>query len=492
MNTVQRIFKNTAALLAAQGFMLGSQVVIALLIGRQFGAEGDDQYGKFATALAYALFFNFGTSLGYTTVVIREVSRAKELAGKYYGNVIAARLFLMGIGYAILVLVVHFFGDGIGLDSDVRFLIYFLALYTASILIGDINRAIFRAFEKMEYETITLIIREALRTSLGLIAILVYEDLRLLAVAFLLPGFLDVIISMLLCRKNFIKPRLEVDWRFQWQTIKLALPIAMLTIFGVINARADTVMLADWEGEEVVGWYNAAVMFAFGLKPLQLMFMSALLPLASVYYISSKDMLKILYEKAVKIMVILGLPMAIGLCMLADRFILLLWGTEFEKSGIVLQILAWDIFLVYLGGPLGQILVAMNRQKQMALVIPAGAALNVAMNAILIPHYSYKGAAIATLISGVAIGIAYFYLVSKHLTILPVHKILISPLIAGATMAGFIHLCGDLNLAIIIIGSVVIYFVMLYVARGISKEDIEMIKQLRKRPSSGASSDSGG
>ena len=214
MNTVQRIFKNTAALLAAQGFMLGSQVVIALLIGRQFGAEGDDQYGKFATALAYALFFNFGTSLGYTTVVIREVSRAKELAGKYYGNVLAARLFLMGIGYAILVLVVHFFGDGIGLDSDVRFLIYFLALYTASILIGDINRAIFRAFEKMEYETITVIIREALRTSLGLIAILVYEDLRLLAVAFLLPGFLDVIISMLLCRKNFIKPRLEVDWRF--------------------------------------------------------------------------------------------------------------------------------------------------------------------------------------------------------------------------------------------------------------------------------------
>lgn len=489
MNTVQRIFKNAAALFVAQGFTLASQVVIALLIANRMG---DDEFGRYSSALAYMLFFLFGTSLGYTTVVIREVSRAKELAGKYYGNVIATRLFLMGVGYIILVCVVHFLGDSLGLVPDTRFFIYILSLYTASILLGDIHRAIFRAFEKMEYETLTVIIREVLRTGLGTIVILVYEDLRLLVLVFLIPGILDLLISMYLCRRSFTKPRLEIDWGFQWQTLKIAIPIGMLTVFGVINARADTAMLTAWEDQEVVGWYNAAIMFSFGLKPLQLMFMNALLPLASIYYVSSKDMLKILYEKAVKMMVIIGLPMAIGLTMLADRFILFLFGADFEKADVALQILAWDIFLVYLGGPLAQILVAMNRQNQMALVVPAGAALNVVMNCILIPEYSYKGAAIATIISGVTIGIAYFYLVSKHLTILPVHKILISPLIAGATMAGFIYLCGDLNLAIIIIASVVIYFAMLYVARGISKDDIEMIKQLRKSPSSGALSDGGG
>ncbi|NQT71778.1 MAG: flippase [Chloroflexi bacterium] len=479
MNTIQRVFKNTAALFIAQGFTLASQMVIAILIANRMG---DDEFGGYSAALAYMLFFLYGTSLGYTTVVIREVSRNKSLAGKYYGNVIAARLLLMGIGYIILVLIVHLLGDSLGLVPDTKFFIYFLALYAASILIGDIHRAIFRAFEKMEYETLTVIIREALRTGLGTIAIVVYEDLRLLVVAFLIPGFLDLLISMYLCRKNFTKPRLEIDWKFQWQTLKIAVPLGMLTVFGVINARADTVMLTAWEDREVVGWYNAAVMFSFGLKPLQLMFMNALLPLASVYYISSRDMLKILYEKAMKIMIIIGLPMAVGLTMLADRFILLLFGTEFEKADIALQILAWDIFLVYMGGPMAQILVAMNRQNQMAKMVAAGAALNVAVNFVLIPHYSYTGAAVATLISGVAIGAVYFYLVSKHLTLLPIHKLLIPPLIAGTAMAGFIHLCRDLNLIIIIVCSVVIYFAMLYVARGVSKDDIEMIKQLRQRP----------
>ena len=122
------------------------------------------------------------------------------------------------------------------------------------------------------------------------------------------------------------------------------------------------------KGDAVVGWYNAAYQLVIGLKPIPRLFMNALFPLMSSYFASSNESFKVAYEKSFKYLLILGLPLAVGITLLADRFILLFYGQQFYPSIIALQILAWDILLVFLYTCLGTILVTSDKQNQMAVI----------------------------------------------------------------------------------------------------------------------------
>jgi O-antigen/teichoic acid export membrane protein len=255
----------------------------------------------------------------------------------------------------------------------------------------------------------------------------------------------------------------------------------MLSIFGIIYIRIDTVMLSIMKGDEVVGWYNAAYNLVLGLKPIPALFLSAIFPLMAGYFVYSMTSLKMAYEKASKFLLIIGLPLAVGVTLLAHRFIPFLYGDQFNPSIIVLQILAWDLLLIFLYGPLGNVLVSINKQNQMATVAGMSAFLNIILNLILIPPLSYVGAAIATIITEVTLFMVYLYLVSKHLHTFFMHKIIMRPAIASLAMGFFIYLFTSLNFILVIILSVIIYFIILYSIGGISHEDIDLFRQVFKR-----------
>ncbi len=64
---------------------------------------------------------------------------------------------------------------------------------------------------------------------------------------------------------------------------------------------------------------------------------------------------------------------------------------------------------IFLGNPM----MAWGKQKEYAIAISFGAITNIILNFILIPKYSYIGAAFATLLSEVAVFIGVFYLFNK-------------------------------------------------------------------------------
>lgn len=477
MNTVQRIAKNTAALFAAQAVIAILGLVLSILIARTLG---DVQFGQYTFALAFTALFGVFIDLGYSTLLIREVARDKSLAGKYFGNVAAIRLILSIIVFVAMVATINLMNYPV----DTKFLVYLFGIYLILGSFASICWVTFRAFEKMEYELVTVIIREVVRVGLGIAVLLMGYGLREVALVFIFSGMLDLLVSFFICGKKFVKPRIEVDWNFWKKTIKIAVPLGLLSVFGLIYVRIDTVMLSTMKGAAVVGWYNAAYNLVLGLKPFPQWFLNALFPLTSALFISSKASLKFACEKAFKYLFTVGLPMAVGIMMLASRFILLFYGQAFENSIIALQILAWDVLLMFMYMPVAFILVSMNKQNKMAIVAGITALINVILNLILIPHFSYVGAASATIISEIVLFGVYFYLVSNYLTRLPLHKLIISPLIACAVMAVFIHLCSGINLAALVIVAAVIYFVVLYLAKGISREDINLLKQVVRSPKS--------
>ena len=475
MNTVQRIAKNTAALFAAQFIVSILGLVLSIFIARSLGAV---IFGKYSFALAFTAIFAVFSDLGYNTLLIREVARDKSQASKYLNNVISMRALLSLIIFALISITIN----AMDYPAGTKNVVYLFGIYTLVVSFSNVFKMTFHAFEKMEYAAGITIFTNIIRVALGLLVLFLGYGLIELALVFLLSGAFDLLLSFLVCERRFVKPKLELDFEFWRSTIKIALPIGMLSIFGLIYIRIDTVMLSMMKGDAVVGWYNAAYGLVLAFTPIPSLFLNALFPLMSRYYVSSNDSLKLTYEKSFKYLFILGLPLALGITLLADRFILLFYGQQFYPSIIALQILAWEILLIFSYGPLGALLVTTDRQNEMVILLGITALVNVILNLILIPPLSYVGAAIATIITETILLGLYVYYLSKYFYTLPLHKIVIKPIVASLVMGIFIYFCGSINLLPLVILAITLYFVILYLIRGLSKEDIVLLLDVFKMP----------
>lgn len=475
MNTVQRIAKNTAALFIAQfiGSILG--LILSIFIARSLG---DVIFGKYSFALAFTAIFTIFSELGYNTLLVREVARDKSKASKYLNNILCMRVLLSIIIFALIVITINL----MKYPADTKNVVYLFGIYTLITSFTAVFKVTFRAFEKMEYEAGITTITNVIRVSLGLLVLFLGYGLVELALIFLITGIFEFLLSVLVCERKFVKPQIEVNLTFWIEMAKLAIPLSTMTIFVFIYVKIDTLMLSVMKGDAVVGWYAAASGLVLALKPFSQLFRQALLPLASNFYVSSKSSLNLTYEKSFKYLLIIGLPMAIGITLLADKIIFLCYGQDFKNSIIVLQILAWDVFLVYIYGSLSTTLVSIDKQNQIAIATGLSAIINVALNLILIPPFSYVGAAVATVVTETALFGFYFYFSSKYIYRLPIHKIIISPLTSSAIMALFIHFCSGINLAVLIVAAAMIYFMMLYLTGGLSSGDINLLRQVIKRP----------
>ncbi len=476
MNTVRTIAKNAAALYVAQIVLIIQGVVLSILIARELG---DFVFGEYSTAVSLAAIFAVFLSLGFPTVIVRDVARDKSLASRYLGNIALLKVILSLIIFGIIALTV----DLLDYSRDKVIAVLILAVYNIFFSYVSLFHVIFRAFQQMEYVALTEIARSVLTLSLSIAAIFLGYGLIGIVCAVLIGGTFELILSYGICIRKFARPKFEIDLDL-WKTVtKSALPIAFLGAAAIIYIRIDVVMLSSMKGDEVVGWYSAAYNLVINLKPVPMVFMQAVFPNIAIYYSQSQmDLLKVTSERSLRYLLMFGFPMATGMMLLADRIIPLMYGEQFDNSIIALRILAWDILLFFAGVVLANILVAMDRQKQMAIAAGSCAVLNVILNLILIPSFSYKGAGFATLATEAVLLVLYYYLVSKYLYRLPLLGILARQFVACLAMGAFIYGFHDINLVGLIVLGAVVYFAALYIVRGIDQDEISLLKRVVKFP----------
>ena len=477
MSIVRRIVKNTSALFIAQIVSSSVSLIFGVVIARFLG---DTVFGKFAFALAFTEIFSIFASLGYNTLLVREVSRDKTLVNKYINNIFSFRVIISLILYVLIVITINL----MQYPDDTKIAVYLLGIFQILEALANVFKVTFRAFERMELEAAIIVSVNLI--SLPFMLFLIYLGYGLITVClvYVTIGLMDFVFSILLCGKKIAMIRRDFDFNFFRKTIPTAISLSMLAIFALIYVKIDTVMLSIMKGDAVVGWYNAAYYMVQGFKPLQQLFMSALFPLMSFSFVSSKDVLKRIFERSFKYLFILGLPMAIGITLLADKIIFLIYGSNFQNSIIALQILAWDVLLVFLYGCISFLLVSIDRQHQMALLAGCTAIINIVLNLILIPSYSYIGSAFATIIAESFLLLAYIYLSARYFHLLPFHKIIIKPIIACSIMGLFVYFFHEMNLIAIILLAIIVYFTILFIIKGFSKDEIALMKSLIKKDKS--------
>ena len=471
MNTVQRIAKNTAVLLAATIISKVLGFFYVMYTARYLGAEG---FGILSFALAFTGIFGVFSDLGLGSLTIREVARDESLAKKYLNNISAMKAILVTITFALIAIVINI----LGYPEQTIKVVYFIALSVIFNAFSGMFYSIFRAFEKMEYQSLGQILNSILILAGALFAISQKFSVIGFASIYFIVSVIALGYSFAVFVWKFSLPKLEIDWSFWKPTIKHALPFFLSAIVNIIAFKIDIIMLSMMKDDMVVGWYSAAYRLIEVLMFIPATFVGAIYPVLSNFYISSQESLKLAYKKSFKYLFIVGLPIAVGTTILAHRIILFIYKSGFTHSIIALQVLIWTIPIIFLTYMFGTMLASVNKQFLALKINFLCMILNITINLILIPRYSYVGASIATVITTLLSSILCFYFLSKFIYKIQIYKYILKPIMASTIMCLFIFFFTKTNLFLLICISIVIYFGVLVLLKTFSKKDISLFKQI--------------
>ena len=474
MNTIKTIAKNTGVLAISQVITTILGFFLLIYIARYLGEVG---YGKYCFAVSFTALFIIFADLGISNLIIRELARNKGLTNEYLTNVSIIKLLLSLLAFGSIVLTINL----MDYPPDTTYAVYLFGIYTILTSFAAVFRAIFQAYERMEYTAIVMILEKIILVSLVLFILFSGYGLIELAYVYVFTGIVDVTLSCSIVLIKIAKPKPMIDFSL-WKTLIIgSIPFALNALFGVLFFKIDTVMLSVFKGDAAVGIYNAAYNPLLALGVIPGVFITALYPVMSRFFVSSRDSLETFTVLSSKYMAIIGFPIAIGCFILADRFIALFYANQFSASIIAFQILALFIPLRFVSSITGTLLTSINRQSLRTISVGFSALFNIILNAVMIPYLSYIGASIATVLSEVFLFFVFIYFINKHYKKLGLHKHFIKPLIASLMMGGFVFYFKGVNLLLLVVLASLVYFMILIMLKTFTQEDKDIFKQVVKR-----------
>lgn len=480
MSTIRRIARNIGFLLLGDTLSALLGILLVIFLARELGVA---EYGKYIFAVAFTSLFLILADLGLNVLTIREIARDNRRANDYFTTISVTKLGLSVVMLGLVAIVVNL----LDYPADTVTVVYIIGLMNVLGNFGLFCRSIFRAFEKMEYDALTRVVERLLVVGSALVVLFMGNGLEEVVLAMLLAQTLSLVFTLTICLRRFVKPKLLFDFSLAKRLLRTSFPFAIAAIFATVILQTDSLMLSIMKGDEVVGWYGAAYRPIMGTLFLSAVFIGAIFPVLSRYFVTARENLVIAYEKSFKFLATLALPLGIGTMVIAERLIYFLYGGEYANSIIILQILAWSASLVFVITLLGHTLAAIDKQVVDMRITGSCALLNVVLNLILIPNFSYIGAAVASVTTqAIVLGWEFGYL-QKHLSRLRPLKMLYKQLAAALVMGGIIYILngllddGSINLFIIIIAGIVSYVLMLLLFKAFNKEELEIIKRAFKR-----------
>ena len=441
---------------------------------------GSFQFGKFTFATSFALLFITLSDLGITTLTIREIARNKAMGPEYVGSSATLK-----VGLSILVfLIIAISLSILGVSSDTKIAACLIGACIIFRNMGGFFGAVFQAYEEMKYVTISDITQKIFLLIVCLLLLHEGYGLIPISLAYFFSGTLYCLFNIGLVHWKFLKPRYRIDKRFWGEQIREALPLTFVAVISMVYYNIDIVMLGKMKGQEIAGWYGASYHLFFALSTLSGAFLSAAFPVMSRFFEEAEELLIKAYQKSFKVMIGVGIPVAVGGFLLAEKIILFLFGPQYQKSVSILKIFCFLIIFSYLNGLAGYFLTSINRQTLTAKIIAVTTAINVSLNFILIPRYSYIGAAFATVASEVLFFVFFFLTTAKEFRYLPLREIAKSS-VSSAIMSIPIILMINSGFSLpIIIGTgaftySLLLFITGYITKG-EKAELQYIFQGRK------------
>lgn len=448
------------------------------ILARNIGAENT---GKYFFALSFTTVFVVFVDLGLNSVLIREGARDKNKLQQYLSSVLFTKIFLGGLSYLAVLLVINLMGYPV----ETKHLVYLSGL---TMLFDSLHLSIYgvlRALGNLKYEALAITGSQFLTLILGATFLYLRLPLIYLILAFTIPSFFNVCyVGAVL----YTKYQLKLKPRWDKETMKffarIAVPFALTAVFARVYSYADSILLSKLAGDVAVGWYSIPYKITYAFQFIPLALVAALYPKFSEYFANDRQKLALIYEQGIKYLLLIVMPIAIGIGILAKPIILSLYTPEYLNSVLPLQILLAGLVFSYISFPIGAFLNACNRQATQTIIVFFVMILNIGLNLFLIPRYGVIGAAVSALAGNFVLTVLG-YVVAPRITAIS-HWFLFKSfgqiLLAAGVMGMVVYqvnLFG--NYLVAVLAGAIVYSAMLFLTRAMTIQQLKEAVQIIRR-----------
>jgi O-antigen/teichoic acid export membrane protein len=370
---------------------------------------GADAYGIYFSLLNLSFLFNIILDLGINNFTTRNIAQNPSLAEHYWGKLIGIRLILF-LAYAAITFGIAFVSGYSGQEFFMlsllvlnQLLVTFIAFFRSHF--GGLH--LFKTdalISVMDRFLLILICGSLLYTDLGGSEFSIESYIWIQTICYGATLFLAI--GLLVARTGV--PRFSFSPTFSYAILRKSFSFALLVLLMMVYTRTDSVML---ERLHKNGAYEAGV-YAQGFRLLDAVFMfgmifaNLLLPIFSRMIKEKNEQIGALLSVSREML--LGGAIFMGFfCFSQGKEILsLIYTQEVNASVEPFGILMWvfsgmTISLIY-----GTFLTAAGELRTLNTIAGIGVLINIGLNLMLIPGYGAFGAALATLITQLAVAVA--------------------------------------------------------------------------------------
>ncbi len=460
MERVGQVTKSASALIVAKLVTSVMMFLFAIVVNRKLGPS---MAGVYVYAIALYTLFQVIPDFGIGNILIRDVSPRRGRTQRYLKNVVVIRIALGAVSFLLLMFanILSSVAQRSNALSGERFWAVFVVAFCL-LLEQPFSNSLAEVFISLERQVVVAyvyITMGFLRVGLSLYVILsgarhavvLLVSIYLVTIIYSIFHFYLVYRRWLnregraLARAELGSPlqgdapavaedpspfavamfpeRIEVpeptvgtgmDTRLWRYLLKSSWPLAVAAAGVVIYAGLDIPMVSWIAGDRASGLYNAGAMYAKSFAFLTIAVNMAILPAISLVADSNPERLGEVWERILRYALVLVLPVTVIIPVLARPALILqkhnfiqawsvTWLTMAAMNFTVLSAISYLFFIV------------INRQKKIVQVVAIGVAAKVAMNAIVISVWGYRGAAITVAVTEALAFFLIYYWLSRYM-----------------------------------------------------------------------------
>ncbi len=394
----RRAARNAGAIAAASILSRGLQFLWQLILVPGLGSVS---YGVYGAVMA---FIQVGTALpafGMGLIVIRDVARRPEQAGRY----LTTTLFMQTLLAALTYIGLNAAAAIGGYSTEVRVFVAIAALNLIIDILGNMCNDLLLAREHMWATAAVTVGHVVVLIALAGLGLASGYGLFGVYLGTIVAGLLRTAALWLLALRLGIRPVFPLDRALARLLLISGAPLAFSAFLTLAYQQVDKLLTNRLLGDAETGYLTVAFIIIFGVvELLNTTILTALYPLMSRSYGDGQQPLfGLMVEKLAFFTLVICLPITLVISCFAAALTVPLFGEDFRPAADVLAVLIWYALIMMTGNMFQQGLLVQNRQRRVLFVRACGLVVNLTLLFILLPAMGVVGAAVTSVCAEVLV-----------------------------------------------------------------------------------------
>ncbi len=257
--------------------------------------------------------------------------------------------------------------------------------------------------------------------------------------------------------------------------IKVSIPFGLIKLWVNWSLRIDLIILAWFWTNQVVGWYGAAHAIILGIIVISSSVNAALYPRLSRQFTEDPRLMASIYEFAIKYLLVIALPIAGGISLVAGKTVELLYGAQYAPTALALAIIIWILPLVSISEFFRYVLLVTNREKVAVQTLLFAALLHVVLNLWLVPTYGFLAAAVVSVASELVLILLYIHHLKREFKSINFGNVVLKPLAATLILIGVVTILSPNGLILQVGLGALAYFFAIWVLGVVNLDDFRQL-----------------